>query len=241
MLKNILKIAAIFIIGMVGGIFAEEIFWPYFIERPLFYQYKLERRPIYLTETKEVVIRENTALKDAIEKTGKSVVGIRTRISGNRFLEGSGLILTSDGLMITLAELIPIGSTPDLFLEEKQVSFQVLKRDSKENLALIKLEGSSFTTTGFTSLERLKIGERVFLLGATFEQGQTLRIKRVANEGIVRAFDDNFIQTSIFEKSNLAGSPLFDIEGNVLGLNTVDRAGRVNAISIKKIRDFTGI
>lgn len=244
MSKNILKIAAIFIIGMVGGIFAEEIFWPYFIERPIFYQYRLEKPPIYVTEKREIVIQENTALKNAIEKVEKSIVGIRTRTGAGRILEGSGLILTSDGLMITLAELIPIGSTPDFFLEEKQVSFQILKRNSKENLALIKLEGSGLSTTGFANLDKLKIGERIFLLGSVFEPGKDIKIKKITNEGIVKTFDDNFIQTNIIDKNyknNLGGTPLFDIEGNVLGINVIDIEGGVKTIPIKKIRDFTSI
>ena len=239
--KNIFKILTIFVIGMVGGIFAEQIFWPYFIERPLFYEYRLERRPIVLNETKEVVIQENTALKEAVEKVGQTVVGVRTRLSGGRTLDGSGLILTSDGLMITLAELVPSGPNTIFILEGKQVNFQVLKRDLKENLALIKLEGSHLTTAGFGELDKLKIGERIFLLGSIFEAGKEIKAKKVANEGIIKSFDDNFLQTNIFENVNLKGSPLFDIEGRVLGINMIDKEGKVGAISIKKIREFAGI
>ena len=226
---------------MIGGIFAEQIFWPYFIERPLFYEYRIERRPIVLNETKEVVIQENTALKEAVEKVGQTVVGVRTRLSGGRTLDGSGLILTSDGLIITLAELVPSGPNTIFILEGKQVNFQVLKRDLKENLALIKLEGSHLTTAGFGELDKLKIGERIFLLGSIFEAGKEIKAKKVANEGIIKSFDDNFLQTNILENVNLKGSPLFDIEGRVLGINMIDKEGKVGAISIKKIRDFAGI
>ncbi|MEK7519401.1 MAG: serine protease [Patescibacteria group bacterium] len=235
------KILAFFIAGMIGGIFAEEVFWPYFIERPLFYQYRLDQRPVYVTEKKEIRIQENTALKDALEKVKKTLVGVRTKITGGRILEGSGLILTSDGLMVTLATLIPLGSSPNFFLDDKQVNSQILKRDLKENLVLIKLEGSDLVTAGFGDLEKLKIGERVFILGAVFKSGKEIKPGKITNEGIVRSFDDNLIQTNIFEKTNLAGSPLFDIEGKVLGINIIDKEGRIGAISIKKIRDFAGI
>jgi len=85
MLKNIFKILAIFIIGMVGGIFADQIFWPYFVERPLFYQYRLEQSPVYVTERKEVYIQENVVLKNAIEKVEKVVVGVRTETKAGKF------------------------------------------------------------------------------------------------------------------------------------------------------------
>src|SRR4030043_2308358 len=108
--KNVLKIIVFFIIGMVGGIFADQIFWPYFIERPLFYQYDLEQRPVNVTEIKEITIQENIALENAIEKAGKTAVGIRTKLKSGIILEGSGLIVSSDGLVVTFASLVPQGA-----------------------------------------------------------------------------------------------------------------------------------
>src|SRR3990172_2201453 len=110
MLKNVSKIIAVFIFGVSGGIFADQILWPYFIERPLFQQYRLEQRPIYVTETKEVLIQENVALKDAAEKTGKAILGIKSKTKTGKVLEGTGITLSSDGLAVTLAENMPQGA-----------------------------------------------------------------------------------------------------------------------------------
>ena len=85
MLKNILTIIALFIIGMGGGIFADQIFWPYIVERPLFFAYRLDQAPVYVTERKEITIQENTALQDAVEKVEKAVVGIQTKTQALRF------------------------------------------------------------------------------------------------------------------------------------------------------------
>ena len=115
MLNNVLKIIVIFVLGMAGGIFADQIFWPYFVERPLFYQYRLDNPPIYVAETKEITITENIALQEAVLKVEKAVVGVRTQTTTGRIIEGSGLIATSDGLMVTLAELVPAGSAFTFF------------------------------------------------------------------------------------------------------------------------------
>ena len=240
MLKNIFKIIAIFILGTVGGIFADQILWPYFVERPLFYQYRLEQSPVYVTERKEVFIQENTALEEAIEKVEKVVIGVRAEKKTGIILEGSGLILTSDGLLVTLAELVPQGSDFNFFVNEEKVSFQILKRDLEENLALIKTETPNLPTAGFADLEKLKLGERVFLVGVIFENQKITSPVRVVNEGIVKSFDQDFIKTNIFEKNTLKGSPLFDIEGKILGLNTIDSEGKVIAIPISKIKSFAG-
>jgi len=239
-LKNIFKIIAIFILGTVGGIFADQILWPYFVERPLFYQYKLENPPVYVTERKEITIQENVAIINAIEKVEKVVMGVRTETKAGKILEGSGLIVTADGLLITLAELVPQGSNFSFFIEGQSVNFQILKRDLKENLALVKVEKTNLPTVSFADLEKLKLGERVFLVGVIFDTQKITPPGRIVNEGIVKSFDQDFIKTNIFEKNILKGSPLFDIEGKVLGLNTIDLEGKVTAISISKIKSFAG-
>ena len=237
MLKNIFKIIAVFILGVAGGIFADQILWPYFIERPLFYQYRLEQSPVYVTERKEVTIQENVALRNAIERVEKVVIGVRTETPKGKILEGSGSIVTSDGLIVTLAELVPQGSTFSFFVDNEKVHFQILKRDLKENLALVKIEKTNLPTLGFADLEKIKLGERVFLVGVVFDKAG---LSKIVNEGIVKSFGQDFIKTNIFENYLLAGSSLFNIEGQVLGLNTIDREGKVIVIPISKIKTFAG-
>ncbi len=241
MAKKILKIAGLFIVGMIGGIFADQILWPYFIERPLFYKYRLEQAPVYVNETKEIVIEENTALQNAVEKMGKTVVGVRSKMPSGIILEGSGLVLTSDGVAVTLAELVPLGAQTSFFWEGKEYKTggkaKILKRDAKNNLALIKIEETNLATAGFAEASQLKLGERVFLIGQIFNLGVP---QKMANEGIVKSFDENSIKTNMTEKYTLAGSPLFDIQGNVLGLNTIDKDGKIVATPAAKIKSFAG-
>ena len=243
MSKKLLIIIGVFVVGIVGGIFADQILWPYFIERPLFYEYGLEKNPVYLTETNQIYIQENTALVDAIERVEKTVVGIKTKTKYGTILQGSGLIVTSDGLMVTLAELVPQGATFSFFLDGKEVSFQILKRDLQENLALLKLSDFSLTTVGFASLDKLKLGERVFLVGITFGSVKdgVQQVGKTVNEGIIKSFDQNSIQTNIIESVLSAGSPLFNIQGEILGINTINSKGNVSAIPISKIKAFMGM
>ncbi|MDD5145086.1 MAG: trypsin-like peptidase domain-containing protein [Candidatus Pacebacteria bacterium] len=234
MKKNIFKFAAIFVVGMIGGIFANQIFWPYFVIRPLFEKYNLDSRPVYMTEIKEVTVRENTALKDAAEKVNKSVVGIKSPSGG---IKGSALIVTSDGFAVTLNELISQSSSTVL-LEGDQYPARVLKRDVKNNLVLLKIEDGSLPTVSFAKLEELKSGERVFLLGVIENSTTT---QAAVNEGIVRSFNKDFIETNIVEEKKLKGSVLFNIGGDALGINLVGEDGKVEAIPISKVRQFMGM
>ena len=236
MIKKILKIVAIFIIGIVGGIFADQILWPYFIERPLFYKYRLEQSPVYINETKEITIQENTALEEAIKKVDKVVVGIRATTATGKIIEGSAIVVTSDGLVLTLNSLVPQGSEINLFLDSKKITPKVLQR--KNSLALLKIEENNLATTAFADFNKISLGERIFLLGITFAKNDSTQ--KVTNEGIIKTFDETSIQSNVIEDLTLQGSPLFDIEGKLVGLNTIGKTGKVSAISIKTIRDFLG-
>ena len=248
MAKSVLKIIAVFIIGTVGGIFADQILWPYFIERPLFNQYRLEQTPIYVTERKETTlyIQENLALRQRVEDVVPAVVGVKTKTTGGEILKGSGLVVTSDGLIITLASLVPKGSEFYFFVDDEWPAFQILKRDLENNIALIKVEKGGLKTRGFADLEKLKLAEPVFLISMDFPLTTTtedflLPPQPTVNAGIVTIFNENIVKTNISEKTEIEGSPLFNMEGKVIGLNFVDEDGQVSTIPISIIRTFSGL
>ncbi|MBU2635141.1 serine protease [Patescibacteria group bacterium] len=237
MLKNIFKIIIVFIFGIAGGIFANQILWPYFVERPLFYKYQLANIPVSVNETKEIIIQENTALQGAVERIEKSIVGIRTETKTGKVITGSGLVVTSDGLIVTLSELVPKGGDFIFFVDVKTPNWQILKRDVENNLALVKIEEQDLVTVGFADFDKIKLGQRVFLSGMIFIKTDRLKI---VNQGIIKFFTRDYIRTNIFEKNTLKGSALFNINGELLGLNTIDSEGKVTAIPITIIREFIG-
>lgn len=233
MAKNIFKIIAIFIIGAIGGIFADQLLWPYLVEKPLFEKYQLEDRPIHLTET--IIIQENTAIIEAVEKVEKAVIGVKTDLKTGKTITGSGLAITSDGLVVTLAELVPQGASFNFYTNGEKASYRVLKRDLSANLALVKIEKTGLPTVSFADTEGIKKGQKVFLSGTIFENNI---LHRTANEGTIKRYNGDTIYTNISD--DLLGSSLFDVEGNVLGLNTVNRSGEIEAISIQIVKEFAG-
>ena len=237
MKKRILEILRIFVISVFGGLFAQQVIWPLLLHNSFFAQYKQDDAPVYVTERSEFFIQENVALQRAIEQVEKSVIGIRTITKDNDVLEGSGLIVTSDGLAVTLAELVPLGSDFSVYIDGLLVSAQVLKRDLVGNLALIKIDQNNLSTLSFAEADKIKLGERIFLLGIIFDNGD---IDRVINEGSIRFLSENLIETNMFDSQSLLGSPLFNVEGKFLGLNFLNLEGRVVTLPIGKIRTFTG-
>jgi len=241
MIKGVLKIIAILVLGAIGGLLFQIFVLPYLLANPYFEKFQFvknfKEKEVIVNPKEEIFIQENVALTKAIEKVEKAIIAIQTRTKQGKVLEGSGLVVSSDGLVVTFADLVPNTSSFSFFVEGEKTQFQILERDLEKNLALIKLEKTNLPTCGFADPEETKLGERVFLIGAVFE-GEIP--SKLVNEGIIKSFNEDFIKTNIFEKKILKGSPLFDIEGNVLGLNAIDTEGKVIAVPVEKIKDFAG-
>ena len=101
---------------------------------------------------------------------------------------------------------------------------------------MIKLTDDNLSTVSFADLEKLKLGERIFLVGITFDADNNPQT--MVNEGIVKSFTTDFIKTNIFENYLLVGSPLFNVAGEALGLNIIDSEGKVITIPILEIEEF---
>jgi len=239
MIKGVFQVLVIFIFGAIGGIVWQAILLPYLAQNSAFQDFwfikEFKEREVVVLPKEEIYIQENVALTEAVEKVEKSIVGIRVKTKKGKIIEGSGLILSSDGLLVTLADLLPQGSAFSFFVNGEIVPFEILKRDGENNLALVRIKKQNLQTCSFADFEKIKRGQRVFLVGVIFLNGKT---ERMVNSGIVKYFGKDFIRTNIFEKKILKGSGLFDIEGNVLGINTIDSEGKVTAIPISKIKEF---
>lgn len=210
--KRIGELIIILVFSLIGGVAGAFFF--------------SQRQPPvqFVTKEQKTYIEENTALTQAVPLAERTVFGI----SGG----GSGLILTTDGLAVALAEVIPAGKTYSFYVNgEDNVSYQILKRDPQQNLALIKLQKTSLPTAGFYDISQVKEGLRVFSVSA--KQGSAGYYYSLG-EGIVKSFAQGQMATDMAAP---AGSPVFDINGNILGLIVKD--GTI--ISIADIRTFAGI
>jgi len=233
MMSKVYKLAIVFFVGIMGGVFADQIFWPYFIERPLFYRYRLDQAPVYINKTDQIYIQESVALENAAEKVEKSIAGIITE-SGKR---SSGVVITSDGLVLTLNSAIPAGTEFDIFIDSKKSEFEVIRRDKENNLALIKIKSSNIATVGFVDTGSLRFGQRIFLSGSLAEQNGLVRI---INEGIIKTYNEKEIQTNIIENNPVNGSPVFNIKGELVGLAVADKNGAISLIPVNIIKNFVG-
>ncbi len=237
MFYRILKIIGVLVLGALGALLFNIFLLPYMISSPYFENFEFVKYfkdgKIIVNKTEQVYIQENTAIQDAIEKVKKSIVAIQSAKLGLK----SGIVVTSDGLLVTLANAVPATGNFSVFLQGEQVSFHVVKTDAKNNLALIKINKNNLPTVSFANSDKIKIGGKAFLATPT----STKEDNWIANEGIIKEIDQNSLKTNISESSAVAGSPLFNAAGELIGISFISQDGRVFAVPINKIQALLGL
>ena len=227
--KIFLILLVVFLCGVAGGLWAQAFLLPYLAGHSAFQNAQFiqdwNARTQVIAPLREVVITESQRTEELMQRT-QLMVGLVT--AANQ--EGSGLIVTSDGLLITLVKLVPPGFKVQVTDPQGKIhSAQVLKRSG--TLALLKIEEENLQTAGFTN--DVQLGNPVVLVART-SSGV------LANQGIVTSITEDAITTNILEKA-AQGSPLVNHKGRIVGLVQVDRTGRVIAIPAATLQTFLGL
>jgi len=162
-------------------------------------------------------------LINSIKETKKAIFLIK---QGEKSFHG--VVLTSDGLAVTLSSNIAKGSiTCNVDLIDS--TCQVIKRDLENNLALIKIDRDKLSTLGFYDLE-VETGKRLYINALTS-----------VNEGIIKSFTEESIKTNIRETEPISGSPVLSLDNKIMGIAEIDKNGFVSVVPISLIREFVGL
>ena len=142
---------------------------------------------------------------------------------------GSGFIIDPSGLIITNNHVVE--GADDIVVrlsDEKEYHAEILGRDPKTDLALIKIKGDGeypFLTIGDSS--QLQIGDWVVAIGNPFglEHTVTAGILSARGRSIGAGPYDDFLQTDASINPGNSGGPLLNLDGEVIGINTAIIAG----------------
>ena len=241
MIKKIGRFLTFFILGIIAAGVFQIVLVPFLVSNPFFGKFEIIKklkREIIVNPVEQFIIDENEGLKKAIEKIESTTV----LIGPEKGIGGCGFSLTSDGLLITQLSLIDENQN-FIFVNGKKTQFRILDKDPKNNLILIKTEDLNLKTTSFAQDSKIKPGERVFLFAPLSSNSS----EKIINEGIIKRVNKNLIETNILEKKSFDGCPLFNLEGQFVGLAKIsDFPGPadLNQLFIFpafKIRAFAGL
>ncbi len=140
----------------------------------------------------------------------------------NRSL-GSGFIISADGYILTNAHVVDEAEEILVRLADKrEFRATVVGADLRSDIALIKIEAAALPRVVLGDPARLKVGEWVVAIGSPFGFDQTVTAGIVSAKG--RSLPDEnfvpFIQTDVAINPGNSGGPLFNLQGEVVGINS---------------------
>jgi serine protease Do len=142
---------------------------------------------------------------------------------------GSGFIVSPDGYIVTNAHVITAAAkgkiesiTVTLFNRKEYVA-KVIGSDTASDLAVLKVDATNLPYVKFGDSTKARVGDWVIAIGEPFGLGGTVTagivsaLNRVTGQG---GAYDRFIQTDAAINKGNSGGPMFDLNGNVIGINS---------------------
>ncbi|MGA9004669.1 MAG: Do family serine endopeptidase, partial [Pseudolabrys sp.] len=137
---------------------------------------------------------------------------------------GSGFIIDAAGLVVTNNHVIADADEVNVILNDgSTLRAEVIGRDQKTDLALLKVKPTKpLKAVKFGDSDKLRLGEWVIAIGNPFSLGGsvTAGIVSARNRDIQSGPYDNYIQTDAAINRGNSGGPLFNLNGEVIGVNT---------------------
>ena len=167
------------------------------------------------------------------EKVSPSVVQLQ--VEGRQAAgEGSGFIISSDGLIVTNNHVVEVaadsGKITAVFADGAQAPATIVGRDPTSDVAVVKAEGKTgLPVVDLGSSDALKVGQGVVAIGSPFELSGTVtsgivsslhRPTRAGGEDGSQATVMDAIQTDAAINPGNSGGPLVNMQGQVIGINS---------------------
>ena len=137
---------------------------------------------------------------------------------------GSGFIIDPSGIVVTNNHVISEADEITVILNDgTRLKAELIGKDQKTDLALLRVKPDKpLTAVKFGESEKLRLGEWVIAIGNPFSLGGsvTAGIVSARNRDINSGPYDNYIQTDASINRGNSGGPLFNLDGEVVGINT---------------------
>lgn len=137
---------------------------------------------------------------------------------------GSGFIISDDGYVLTNNHVVNEADEIKVILsDEREFDAKLIGTDERTDIALLKIEAKNLPQLSLAKNEKLKVGQWVVAIGSPFGLDYS------ASAGIVSAIGRNipsehnyvqFIQTDVAINPGNSGGPLFNMDGEVVGINS---------------------
>lgn len=136
---------------------------------------------------------------------------------------GSGFIISSDGYVLTNNHVVAEADEIMVRLQDRrELKAELIGADEQSDIALLKVEAEALPVADIGSSANLKVGEWVLAIGAPFGFDSSVTAGIVSAKGRSLPSDSYvpFIQTDVAINPGNSGGPLFNLSGQVVGINS---------------------
>lgn len=142
--------------------------------------------------------------------------------------EGSGFIVRQDGYIFTNNHVLDGSERVDVKLKDgREFKAKVVGTDEKTDIAVIKIEATNLPVVQLGDSDAVRVGQFAFAIGAPFKLDYTFTFGVVSGKGRSKLLDtggysiSDYLQTDASINPGNSGGPLCDIDGRVIGMNTL--------------------
>lgn len=162
-----------------------------------------------------VVKNSNNKLENIISESSLASVGIQVFESNKLIRQGSGVIISSDGFIVTVADLAIANAVYQIYYEDKIIKARIVAVDYDLNLALLEIDNHLSNIIGLSDSE-YKSGQEVTIVGKFFDlSGLTVYSQR----GIISYITQKSkVVIDTLASKNLSGAMIMGDDGKFFGL-----------------------
>jgi len=142
--------------------------------------------------------------------------------------EGSGFIVRADGYIYTNFHVVEGADRIDVKLKDgREFQAKIVGTDEKTDVAVIKIEATNLPVAQFADSEAVRVGQFAFAIGAPFKLDYTFTYGVISGKGRSKLLAtggysiSDYLQTDASINPGNSGGPLCDIDGKVVGMNTL--------------------
>lgn len=190
---------------------------------------RLQPAVVNISTTQRVTVQQNNPFAGTPFEQffgGQRGGGARTQEAQSL---GSGFLISADGYVVTNNHVVSAGTASAVvesitvtLSDRREFKAKLVGHDAASDLAVLKIEGATFPFVRFGDSRQARVGDWIVAIGNPFglsgsvTAGIVSAINRVTGGGAY----DHFIQTDAAINRGNSGGPMFDLQGNVIGINS---------------------
>ncbi|MFC1622937.1 S1C family serine protease [Patescibacteria group bacterium] len=243
--KFIVVVLIVFLVGGIGGVFFDRYVFPSMSSSSLFANFdffkKANENVTIINKTEQIVVRDDKPINEIASGAASSVVTVlsvqdksvySSVINSKR---GSGVVITSDGVVMTYGDLVFEGDAKYYVYSRdgQEHEASVIGVDSYSNLVFLKVDDLGLPAISFANPDDLVVGQKLIAIGSfayahqnIFTVGHFEGVNRVSNlSGKTLSYSDRLeglLETDIVDLSEYIGGPVVNYSGELVGVTGVN-------------------